>query len=257
MKTALVFLEDPVVGDMLAAGLRHSGIYPVIAGTLSEAQRLVLQVEPDLVMVDIDTHGAESILAMFQRPDRGNRASQTPTIMVSSDPAAHCGPRGERCGGSLCEPKPFNPRDLVMKAVRLLRRSNARIVDVRWTGTMRRGPIALDLDRFTMTVDTAGGPVPFGLGPTVTRLMARLMDRPGAVCGRDELLGQVWPDDDSVTVRTVDQNIRRIRSALRTVGMAHVIRTVQGQGYAFLPADASEVRTVTSLSSETPDAMPR
>jgi len=253
MKTALVFLEDPVVAGVLAASLRQAGFYPVVAGSLSDAQRLVGQVDPDVVVVDIDGHDPDAVARMFARPGQGARAVQRPTIMVGSHPAHHCGPRGERCGDALCEPKPFNPRDLVMKAVRLVRRSSARLVDARWSGSMRRGPIELDLDRFTMSVEVAGRTVPFGLGPTVTRLMARLMERPGAVCAREELLAQVWPDDPSVTPRTVDQNIRRIRSALQSVGLTDAIRTVQGQGYSFLLPASADAGAAANRSSDAPD----
>lgn len=103
--------------------------------------------------------------------------------------------------------------------------------------------MTLDLDRFTLTVSLEDRRLPFGLGPTVTRLMAQLMQQPGAVCSREELLAQVWPNDETVTARTIDQNVRRLRAILRQVNLAQSIHTVEGQGYSFvLPTALPAVR---------------
>ncbi|MCU0624321.1 MAG: response regulator transcription factor [Gemmatimonadaceae bacterium] len=235
MNTALVVLDDPVVRDLLNASLRGCGFHPVAARDLDEAHRLAVQVRPDVVLVDVDRFPPDAHPARLDwaRPPNGGPA-RVPTIMLTAHPDTVCGPRGERCGGSHCAPKPFRASDLVMTAVRLTRRANARRLDVRWSGTIRRGPIELDMDRFTMSVDVDGRRVPFGLGPTVTRLMAQLMREPGAVCSREELLATVWPDDATVTPRTVDQNVRRIRASLRSVGLDDTIATVHGQGYSFV-----------------------
>jgi DNA-binding response OmpR family regulator len=235
MHTALVVIDDHVVGDVLMANFRAAGFHPVCASDLDEARRLVLQFRPDIVVVDIDRYPPESVLTQLEwaGPDC-RRPTPLPTIMLTASPLELCGPRGERCGTAYCSPKPFRPKELVMTAVRLVRRANARLADARWSGVIRRGPVELDLDRFTMTVHLPDRRVPFGLGPTVTRLMAQLMRRPGTVCAREELLAQVWPNDTSVTARTIDQNIRRLRATLRQVDLADSILTVEGQGYSFV-----------------------
>jgi DNA-binding response OmpR family regulator len=235
MHTALVVIDDHVVGEMLMANFRTAGFHPVSASDLDEAHRLALQFRPDVMIVDIDRFAPETVIQRFELPDaEGRGPTRVPTIMLTANPTVHCGPRGERCGAAYCSAKPFRPKDLVVKAVRLVRRTNARQTDARWSGVIRRGPVALDLDRFTMTVQLQDRRVPFGLGPTVTRLMAQLMKRPGTVCAREELLAQVWPNDTSVTARTIDQNIRRLRTTLRQVNLAESIHTVEGQGYSFV-----------------------
>jgi len=242
MNTVLVVIDDPIVVELLMVSFRAAGFHPVSAKDLDEARRITEQVRPDIVVVDIDRHAPQAVMACFgsSGPD-GRRATMAPTIMLTARPAELCGPRGERCGGASCSAKPIRPKDLVATAVRLLRRVNDKPSDVRWSGVIRRGPIELDLDRLTMTVSLHDRRVPFALGPTVTRLMAQLMQRPGEVCDRDELLAQVWPNDETVTVRTIDQNIRRLRSTLRQVNLAESIHTVAGQGYSFVLPPASPV----------------
>jgi DNA-binding response OmpR family regulator len=233
MKIVFVILGDAVSNEMLATGLRRAGIFPVVADSVRDARGLSRKFEPDLLLVDVEACDAGEVAELVASGRLDGRSAATPMLMIGSTPAAAVASAASDAYRVFL-PHPYSPREVLAQAIRLLRRSNARSVDIRWTGTLRRGPIELDLDRFTMTVDVADATVPFGLGPTVTRLMARLMARAGSVCGRDELLAQVWPDDFTVTPRTVDQNIRRIRSALHSVGLADAIRTVQGEGYSFI-----------------------
>jgi two-component system OmpR family response regulator len=242
MNTSLIVVDDPVIRGVLSASLTRAGFHVVAAERLDEARGLMARVRPDIVLIDIDPYPPETLeTALGWTGSDSGSAVRIPTLMLTARPDVRCGPRGGLCGASQCVPKPFRPSELVMAAVRLVRRSSFRLVDAQWSGTLRRGPIELDLDGFTMTVHHDGRRVPFGLGPTVTRIMAQLMRQPGAVCSREELLAQVWSDAAAVTPRTVDQNIRRIRAALHKVGLSDTIHTVGGQGYSFvMPAERSD-----------------
>lgn len=239
MHTSLIVVDEPVIRELLSASFRSAGFHVVTADHPDDARRLAARVRPDVVLIDIDPYPPEALAPPLEwtGPDASG-AVRIPTLMLTERPDTRCGARGERCGASQCVSKPVRARELVMAAVRLVRRSSFRLLDARWSGTVRQGPIELDLDRFTMTVEHDGRRIPFGLGPTVIRIMAQLMREPGAVCSREELLARVWSDGASVTPRTVDQNIRRIRAALREVGLADSILTVNGQGYSFVPPGA-------------------
>jgi len=235
MNTALLVIDDPVVADVLTASLRMAGFHPVAATSLDAARLLTVQVRPDVLLIDIDRYPPGEVGAGLGWNDPSSPlANRVPTIMITADPDSRCGPKGESCGGTHCARKPVRPRDLATTAARLVRRSSARLADVRWTGVVRAGPIELDLDRFTMTVQHAGRRVPFGIGPTVARILSHLMQRPGTVCSREDLLARAWPDDNTVTSRTVDQNIRRLRATLDKAGLADCIRTVAGEGYSLV-----------------------
>ena len=70
------------------------------------------------------------------------------------------------------------------------------------------------------------------LGPTEYRLLVTLLERPGRVFSRDQLLDHVWGRDIYVDTRTVDVHIARLRKALTVHGGDDPIRTVRGAGYA-------------------------
>ena len=70
------------------------------------------------------------------------------------------------------------------------------------------------------------------LGPTEFRLLRVLMERPGHVYSREQLLDRAWGRDIYLESRTVDVHVRRLRQALNRGGAPDLIRTVRGFGYA-------------------------
>jgi len=89
-----------------------------------------------------------------------------------------------------------------------------------------------------LTLDIAAGRAEcadrsFVLGRTETRLLAFFMGLPDRVFSRAQLLQRLWPANVRVEERTVDVHIRRLRSALETIGCADYIQTVRGSGYRF------------------------
>jgi two-component system, OmpR family, phosphate regulon response regulator PhoB len=70
------------------------------------------------------------------------------------------------------------------------------------------------------------------LGPTEFRLLEFLLENPGRVFSREQLLDQVWGRDVYIDERTVDVHVGRLRKALNRGRMPDPIRTVRGAGYA-------------------------
>ncbi len=71
------------------------------------------------------------------------------------------------------------------------------------------------------------------LGPTEYRLLDQLMQHPGRVFSREQLLDTVWGSDVYVETRTVDVHVGRLRKALNEPGEKDPIRTVRSAGYSF------------------------
>ena len=70
------------------------------------------------------------------------------------------------------------------------------------------------------------------LGPTEYRLLTVLIERPGRVWSREQLLDRVWGHDSEIDFRTVDVHVGRLRKALNQPGKPNPIRTVRGTGYS-------------------------
>jgi two-component system phosphate regulon response regulator PhoB len=124
--------------------------------------------------------------------------------------------------------KPFSPGELAARVRAVLRRvgSGAGRAD---TEAVEAGGVRLDIARHRVT--RQGRDV--HLGPTEFRLLRVLMENPGRVFDREQILDRVWGRDIHVEMRTVDAHVRRLRKALNASGGVDVIRTVRGTGYAF------------------------
>jgi two-component system phosphate regulon response regulator PhoB len=114
--------------------------------------------------------------------------------------------------------------ELLARIRALLRRSKPERV----AATLAAGDI--ELDRDTKRVSRAGHEVP--LGPTEFRLLEFLLENPGRVFSREQLLDQVWGRDVYIDERTVDVHVGRLRKALNRGRTPDPIRTVRGAGYA-------------------------
>jgi two-component system phosphate regulon response regulator PhoB len=89
----------------------------------------------------------------------------------------------------------------------------------------------IELDRETRRVRRAGEEL--HLGPTEFRLLEFLMQTPGRVFSRSQLLDAVWGRDVYIDERTVDVHMGRLRKAISSEGARDPLRTVRGAGYAF------------------------
>src|SRR6478609_5105959 len=120
--------------------------------------------------------------------------------------------------------KPFSVPELLARVRALLRRANPeRVATVLSIGD-------IELDREKKRVSRNGRAV--DLGPTEYRLLEFLMERPGRVFSREQLLDGVWGSDIYIDERTVDVHVGRLRKAINRGQMADPIRTVRGAGYA-------------------------
>jgi two-component system, OmpR family, response regulator len=118
--------------------------------------------------------------------------------------------------------KPFSPRELVARVKAVLRRT-AGPPDA---GRVHQlGPVTVDPGRREVTI--SGTPVP--MTSTEFDLLAHLVNRPGRVFTREELLASVWGYAAHAGTRTVDVHVAQVRAKLGDA--AGLIRTVRGVGY--------------------------
>jgi two-component system phosphate regulon response regulator PhoB len=125
--------------------------------------------------------------------------------------------------------KPFSPRELVARVRAVLRRSRPALLnDVLEFEDLKLFPAS-------KTVERDGEVIP--LGPKEFQILSLLMERPGQVFSRNQLLDHVWGHGIYVEDRTVDVHLSRLRKALnlRKNGgedRPDLIRTVRGSVYA-------------------------
>ena len=119
--------------------------------------------------------------------------------------------------------KPFSPRELALRIQALLRHQIRPVVAP--SSLVTPGP--LSVDRFAHRVTVQKRPV--DLTRTEFKLLSTLIEVPGRVLSREELLEAVWPAQANIEIRTVDTHMRRLRDKLGRRGKQ--IQTVRGFGY--------------------------
>jgi two-component system OmpR family response regulator len=134
---------------------------------------------------------------------------------------------GLELGGDDYLVKPFSPRELVARVRAVLRRFDVAS-EPKEPGTrpLCHGRLTLDLERHEATF----GGVRVQLTATEFAVLAALIERPGIVLSRAQLLQRAYADDLHVTERTLDSHVRRIRAKFRGLG-GDPIATVHGVGY--------------------------
>ncbi|MEA2985713.1 MAG: two-component system, OmpR family, phosphate regulon response regulator PhoB [Alphaproteobacteria bacterium] len=178
---------------------------------------------PDLVVLDWMLPGLSGI-ELCRRLRARPETRQLPIIMLTARGEESERIRGLSTGADDYIVKPFSVPELVARVHALLRRANPdRVANV-----LAFGDIALDREK--KRVSRSGRPV--DLGPTEYRLLEFLMERPGRVFSRSQLLDGVWGNEIYIDERTVDVHVGRLRKALNHGHSADPIRTVRGAGYA-------------------------
>ena len=225
--TILIADDEPNQLELLSYNLGQAGFVVLQAMDGQGALRQIEEHHPDLVILDwMMPHmsGIELCRALRSRAD----TKLLPVIILSAR-----GEEGDRTlgldtGADDYMSKPFSPRELVSRVKALLRRSRPALMN----DTLEFEDLQLFPSR--MEVHRAGQMVP--LGPKEFRLLSILIERPGQVFSRAQLLDLVWGHGVYVEERTVDVHLSRLRKAINKpdgrAEMPNLIRTVRGSGYA-------------------------
>jgi two-component system, OmpR family, phosphate regulon response regulator PhoB len=219
----LVVEDEPAQREVLAYNLEAEGFRVTSADSGDEALLLVAEERPDLIVLDWmlpGVSGIEICRRLKSRPETRN----VPVIMLSARSEEVDRVRGLETGADDYVVKPYSVVELMARVRGQMRRTRpASLGEV-----LEFADITLDSE--THRVTRGGQSVK--LGPTEFRLLGTLMEKPGRVFSREQLLDRVWGRDIYVDTRTVDVHVGRLRKALCVHGGADPLRTVRGAGYA-------------------------
>lgn len=223
-KIQVLLVEDePAQREMLAYNLEAEGYDVRSADNGEEAMLLIDEAAPDLIILDWMMPLLSGI-EVCRRVKTRTETKDIPVIMLSARSEEVDAVRGLDTGADDYIVKPYNLRELMARV-----RTQLRRVRPAASGLMLAFEDIM-LNSETHRVMRAEQEIK--LGPTEYRLLAMLMEKPGRVYSRDQLLDTVWGRDIYVDTRTVDVHIARLRKALAGAGGSDPIRTVRGSGYA-------------------------
>ena len=219
----LIVEDEPGIVEMLRYNLEAAGLEAGVAMDGDEALVSIAERTPDLVLLDWmlpGTSGIEVCRQIRRKPD----TRTLPVIMLTARGEEADRVRGLESGADDYVTKPFSPSELVARVRAVLRRSRPA------TDAEQLTFADLTMDLISHRVQRANRNL--HLGPTEFRLLRHLMEHPGRVYSREQLLDAVWGHNVYVESRTVDVHIRRLRKALNDGDRPDLIRTVRSAGYA-------------------------
>lgn len=225
MTASILIVEDEEpIQILLTYNLQAEGFRVRATANGEDVAHLVNEERPDLIVLDWmlpGISGIEVCRLLRSRPE----TREIPVIMLTARGEENERVRGLATGADDYIVKPFSVPELLARIKTILRRVNPDAIAER----LKAGDIALD--RRTRRVTRATRDIT--LSPTEFRLLEYLMQSPGRVYSRSQLLDAVWGRDIYVDERTVDVHVGRLRKCLKRGREIDPIRTVRGMGYSF------------------------
>ena len=228
MTSKILLVEDePDIRKTLKYNFSRESFDVITAGSISEAKSLSSNNQVDLIILDLmlpDGSGLD-----FCRTIKSDEKKKSiPVIILTAKADEVDRVVGFELGADDYVTKPFSVRELVLRAKAVMKRGvNSQEDSKKGLETYKFGDLELDLDSHQAFINNQE----INFTALEFRLLKHLIDRKGRVQTRDQLLGDVWGYSSSVTTRTVDTHIKRLREKLGDIG--NHIQTIRGVGYRF------------------------
>jgi two-component system catabolic regulation response regulator CreB len=229
----LIAEDESGIADTLQYVLRTDGFTPVWCPTAEEAIAEFTAEPPALAILDVglpDMNGFE----LFKRLQKLPAGAEVPMLFLTARSDEIDRVVGLELGADDYIAKPFSPRELVARVRTILRRSGRTQQGPSTTRTRPASaappaPFVLDAERMQIRY--------YGRLLELSRyeygLLRLMVQRPGRVFTRDEMLSQVWDEASDSFDRTVDAHIKTLRAKLKAIAPdVEPIRTLRGTGYA-------------------------
>jgi DNA-binding response OmpR family regulator len=214
--TVLLVEDEHSIGSMTRGYLERSGWRVVWVRTGEEALAELGRHQVRIVILDIRLPGIDG----FDVARLVRTRSDVPILMLTARDEEPDRVAGLELGADDYLTKPFSPRELVARMKAVLRRTDGRSAEDVLTLS------DVELNRNAREVAVDGQPV--DLTTKEFDLLATLLENPGIVVSRDQLLDRVWGMTYPGGTRTVDVHVAQLR---RKLGRPELIRTVRGAGY--------------------------
>ena len=221
MKKILIIEDDESVRSELEELLSNAGYEALALEDYTNMLEDILMIRPDLVLLDINIPymNGEVLLKTLRKE------SDIPVIMVTSKNTEIDEVLSMSYGADDYITKPYNPTILLLRIGAVLKRGEKNITDVILyhdlsieikKGIVKKGSEEIVLTKNEMII------------------FLYLYERMGSIVTRDELMTELWNNDEYINDNALTVNISRLRSKLRELGVEDAIETRKGLGYILL-----------------------
>jgi two-component system response regulator BaeR len=227
-RTRILLVEDePDLARVLVDYLLRDGYDASVEGDGARALERVRKEPPDLLLLDLMLPGLDGLSVL-----REVRAfSRLPVILLTARVEEIDRLLGLELGADDYVCKPYSPREVLARVKAVLRRTAGA---THAGGKDPAAPPLVEIDASRWVAWVAGHRL--DLTPKELKLLQALVERPGRVLSRAQLLDLVYKDDLDVSERAVDSHMKNLRRKLaQAAPERELIRSVYGVGFAFEP----------------------
>ncbi len=227
----MVVEDEQEIARLVSFHLSRQGFQTEICDQGSAALEAIRENPPSLVVLDLmlpDMDGIE----ICKRLRSQEATRNLPILILTAKGSETDRILGLELGADDYLPKPFSPRELVLRVEAILRRTKG---EGRGRAAMTFGPLIIDSEGHRVFLDNK----PLSLTVIEFKLLDYLCRRPGKVARREALLSEVWGYQYEGGTRTVDTHVQRLRYKLGE--LAERIETVRGVGYRFREAETEDI----------------
>lgn len=211
--------DDGAIRDLMIYTLKASGFEAMGFENDTGFWTALKEQRPEMILLDVMLPGEDG-MTILRKLRSSPVTSDIPVILATAKDSEYDKVIGLDSGADDYLAKPFGMMEMVSHIKAVLRRTNSHQNSI-----LSCGIILMDENKHTVTVD--GKPVLLTLKEY--ELLRLLMENPGRVFTRDNILKSVWDTDFSGETRTVDVHIGTLRTKLEKA--EDYIQTVRGVGY--------------------------
>lgn len=223
MPTILIVDDEEDLRTLIAAKFREEGFDTLLAADGFEGFEIARKKKPELIILDLMMPGRDGLSVCKDLRSHG-KTKRIPILMLTALGDTDHKIQGLEMGADDYMSKPFSPKELVLRAKNILRRT----LTVGGGGSeIELGPLFVDRNNLRVILD--GDEIE--LTSTEFKLLLCLIEVPGTPKERGELLEQVWGYSNLSQTRTLDTHVKRLRAKLGEYGSC--IETVRSVGYRF------------------------
>ena len=225
-QTILIIEDETKLAELLRDYLQQAGFSVSIISNGRDAIPAVREDLPDLILLDLMLPGRDGMEICREL----RTFSTVPVIMTTARVEEIDRLLGLELGADDYICKPYSPREVVARVRAVLRRSNRNSNSNSNSNTPPTSGLHLDEGRYC--AEWEGRSVE--LTAVEFQLLRLLVASPGRIYSRQQLMDRIYPDQRSVSDRTIDSHIKKLRRKLLTITAGiELIRSVYGVGYTF------------------------
>lgn len=217
MSKILVVEDEEKIARVVLEYLEDAGYEAIWHSEGEQAAQVALDMAADLVVLDLMLPGKDGLEVCREI----KQIRDLPIVMVTARVEEIDRLLGLELGADDYVCKPFSPRELIVRIKNILRRVNNQPVG----DGNRYGGISVDRERFEASLED----IVLDLTPVEFRILSGLLEKPGRVLSRENLMQIAYTDGRYVSGRTIDTHIKNLRAKLKSAG--ELIRSVYGVGY--------------------------